>query len=56
MEYSVVIGNSLSELNKFVNDFLYCDWKPQGSVSYDPHLEIYMQAVVRELEDGTKKN
>lgn len=56
MEYSVVIGNSIMELNKIVNDFLFCGWEPQGSVSYDSNLNVYMQAVVRELEDGTKKN
>lgn len=56
MEYTVVIGNTIMELSKMVNDFLFCGWEPQGSVSYDPKLKVYMQAVVREKEDGAKEN
>lgn len=56
MEYTVVIGDKLLKLVETVNSFLYCGWEPQGSVSYDPHLKVYMQAIVRELKNGAKEN
>lgn len=56
MEYTIVVGTDLAELKKIVNDFLKYGWEPQGNLVIDPITKLYMQPVVRDLDDGTKEN
>ena len=56
MEYTIVVGTDLTDLKKMVNDFLNYGWEPQGNLVIDPITKLYMQPVVRDLDDGTKEN
>lgn len=57
MEYLIIVGDSLSDLQSNVNVLcLNKRWEPQGSVFFDPRTNLYCQPAVREIENGTKEN
>ena len=56
MEYTIVVGTSPTDLEKIINDFLKYGWEPQGNLVIDPFTKLYMQPVVRDLDNGTKEN
>lgn len=56
MLYTIAIGTDLGKLHKTVNEYLKDGWKPQGGLFIDPVTELYMQPLVRDLEDGQKEN
>ena len=56
MEYTIVLASDALKVEKMVNDFLKYGWEPQGNLVIDPNTKLYMQPVVRDLDDGTKEN
>ena len=56
MEYTIIVASELTELKTIVNDFCSYGWKPQGNLVIDPITKLYLQPVVRDLDDGTKEN
>lgn len=56
MKYSIAVGSDAAELQVNVNSFLSYGWEPQGSLIFDPITKLYMQPVVRDLDDGTEEN
>lgn len=56
MEYTIVVGIDPTNLQKHVNAFLEYGWEAQGNLVIDPSTKLYMQPVVREVENGAKEN
>ena len=56
MKYSIVVGCDAVELQENVNSFLSHGWEPQGSLIFDSNTKLYMQPVVRDLDNGTQEN
>ena len=56
MKYSIAVGRDTIELQENVNNFLSHGWEPQGSLIFDSRTKLYMQPVVRDLDDGAEEN
>ena len=48
MEYEIVHGFDIGDLEKEVNLYLQQGWKLQGGVYKDNSTELYLQAMVKE--------
>ena len=47
--YTVVLGRDIPELITKVNALIAMGWQPQGSLAYDSHKLLYMQAMWTEM-------
>lgn len=56
MEYTIIVASEITELKTIVNDFCRYGWEPQGGIFIDPKSKLYCQPVVRDIEDGEKKD
>jgi hypothetical protein len=43
--YTVVLGRDIPELITKVNAIIRMGWQPQGSIAFDQHKLVYMQAM-----------
>ena len=47
--YTVVLGTTIPELITKVNALIAMGWQPQGSIAFDQHKLLYMQAMWTEM-------
>jgi hypothetical protein len=55
MEYTILIVNTLSGLERKVNEYIKKGWRPQGSIGIEQNaqfntVEYYFQAMIKENE------
>ena len=55
MEYTIVIANTLSNLETRVNEHIKKGWRPQGGITIQRNMqfnnvEYYFQAMIKENE------
>ena len=56
MEYTIIVGSTITSLETIVNEFCGFGWEPQGGIVFDPITKLYCQSAVREKENGAKEN
>ena len=47
--YTVVLAQNIPELITKVNALIAMGWQPQGSIAFDQHKLLYMQAMWTEM-------
>ena len=55
MEYTILIVNTLSGLERKVNEYIKQGWRPQGGITLQRNMqfnnvEFYFQAMIKENE------
>ena len=48
--YTIVLGQTIPEVITKVNALIAMGWQPQGSIAFDTHKLIYMQAMWTDMK------
>lgn len=47
--YTIAMAHTVPELIAKVNALIAMGWQPQGSIAFDPHRLLYLQAMWTEM-------